>query len=114
MTEACTRMVTVELDRTLRSETHLGGKTGVGGGEEETRTGRRKSKKMALQGRSNEQSRQWCYSLGRCRLRQVCRIWSQGSSLRTVEVEADLSGLKEEWEVRKWAQHGEITPLKLT
>lgn len=35
MTEACTRAVTVELDRTLRSETHLGGKTGVGDGEKE-------------------------------------------------------------------------------
>ena len=111
MTEACTRTVTVELDRTLRSETHLGGKTGVGDGEGETR---RKSKKIALQGRCREQSHQRCLSQGRCGLRQVCRIWSQGSSLRTVEAEADLSGLKEEWEVRKWAQHVEITSLKLT
>lgn len=58
MTEACTRTVTVELDRTLRSETHLGDKTGVGGGEGEMRTGRRQSKKMALQGRGSEQSHQ--------------------------------------------------------
>ena len=29
-------------------------------------------------------------------------------------MEADLSGLKEEWEVRKWAQHVEIIPLELT
>lgn len=58
MTEAHTRTVTVELDRILRSETRLGGKTGVGGGEGKMRTGRRQSKKMALQGRSSEQSHQ--------------------------------------------------------
>ena len=68
---------------------------------------------MALQGRSGEQSQLLCCGQGRCGLRYICRIWSQGSSLRAVEVEADLSGLRKEWEVRKWAQRVKITPPRL-
>lgn len=90
MTEACTRAVTVELDRTLRSETHLEVR-------QELVMVRRKEVKENGPARK-EQGAELSSAVPQPRKMraeiQVCRIWSQGSSLRTVEAEADLSGLK--------------------
>lgn len=91
------------LDRTFRSETYLGGKAVLGGDEGEMSV---KSRKREAQ--ENGISKEWLAvwaavtRSGICRLRCVCRIWSQGSTLRAVGVGADLSGLREEWGMRKW------------
>lgn len=98
---ACARVVAAGLDRTFRFETYLGGKAVLGGDEEETVKGRKREAK------ENGISKEWLAVRAavtwsrRCRLRCVYRIWSQGSTLRAVGVEADLSGLREEWGMRK-------------
>lgn len=99
---ACARVVAAGLDRTFRFKTYLGGKAVLGGDEGEMRVKGRKR-----EAEENGISKEWLavpaavMRSRRCRLRCVCRIWSQGSTLRAVGVEADLSGLREEWGMRK-------------
>lgn len=84
------RMATAGLAGTFRSETYLGGKTVLGGGEGEMRVKGRKREAKARGISKKEQLAVWAAGLQSrgC----VCRIWSQGSSLEAVRGDADLSG----------------------
>lgn len=98
----CARVVAAGLDRTVRSEPYLGGKAVLGSDEGEMRVKGRKG-----EAEENDISKEWLAVRAavtrsrRCRLRCDCGIWSQGSPLRAVGVEAGVSGLREEWGMRK-------------
>lgn len=97
MRGACARVVAAGLDSTFRFETYLGGRAVLSGDEGEMRV-----KGRQREAEENGISKEWlavraAVTRSRIhRLRCVCRIRPQGSSLRAVGVGADLSGLREE------------------
>lgn len=77
------------MTRLDRFETYLGAKTVLGGGEGElgVKGRKREAKEHGISKKERLAVRAAVPRSRRCRLRCVCKIWSQGSSLGAVRVD---------------------------